>query len=476
MTKRTNLLIAALLLTLSSLTAATNNLGTSDCYSEWMTRSEMKRTPKSYLLDFSSKPKWSYVMGIELESMLDTYLRYGGDDIKQYCKDYTDQMISSNGTISGYTLSDYNLDNVRTGHFVTRMYQLFPEAKNLTAIKTMMTQLEEQHRTEEGVYWHKAIYAWQVWLDGIFMGLPFRVLTAPMIYDEEKAMEIYDDAVNQVKSTYMRTLDEETGLNRHAWDETHEMFWCDKTTGLSQHCWGRAQGWYTMALVELLEALPEDYSRRDEVKEILVKCFDAILKWQDKSTLTWYQVMDSPDRSGNYLEATASSMFTYSLLKASRYGWVDKKYQEEGLKAYDGLVKQFITENSDGTISLTKCCSVAGLGPGISAKVLAAAPTVTENRKRDGSFEYYISETVRSNDAKGIGPFIWASLEKERLAASDDSSISDITVDCSDSPIEIYDLNGVKVAEGIDATASLPTGIYIRRQGNHAEKLLISNP
>lgn len=384
-------------------------------YSEWMTRSEMRRQPKSYLLDFSNRPKWSYVMGIELESMLDTYLRYGGDDIKAYCIEYTDTMISPAGEIRRYNLKDYNLDNVRTGHFVTRMYEHFPEAKNLRAMNTLMLQLNDQPRTKEGVYWHKAIYAYQVWLDGIFMGLPYRVLTASMIYAPEQALPIYDDAVDQVKKTYERTLDPATGLNRHAWDENRDMFWSDNETGLSQHCWARAQGWYTMALVELLDALPDDYARRGEVIELLTKTFDNVIKWQDKKTDVWYQVMDSPTRKGNYLESTASSMFAYSLLKAARKGWVGQSYRDAGIKAYRGILKEFIKENPDGTISLTDCCAVAGLGPGMSPSVKAAAPKVKENTRRDGSYDYYLSEPVRDNDAKGIGPFIWASLEMEQL-------------------------------------------------------------
>ena len=140
-------------------------------YSEWLTYSEMKRVPKSYLLDFSSKPKWSYVMGIELEGMLDTYLKYGGEEIRRYCQEYTDTMINAQGDIRGYDILDYNLDNIRTGHFVTRMYQQWPEDKNLLAMKTMMKQLQDQPRTiADKVFWHKAIYAYQVWLDGIFMG------------------------------------------------------------------------------------------------------------------------------------------------------------------------------------------------------------------------------------------------------------------------------------------------------------------
>ncbi len=383
--------------------------------SQWLTYSEMQRVPESYMLDFSNAPKWSYVMGIELEGMLDTYLRYGDDKIKDYCIMYTDTMINPDGSIRRYKLEDYNLDNVRTGHFVTRMYENFPEEKNLKAIQTMMKQLKDQPRTKDGVYWHKAIYAYQVWLDGIFMGLPFRVLTARDLYSPKEAEKIYNDAVDQLKTTYERTYDAKTGLNRHAWDENHDMFWSDNETGLSQHCWGRAQGWYTMALVEVLDALPEDYARRGEVMELLDKTLANVVKWQDPATGLWYQVMDTPDGEGNYLESTASSMFAYALLKAARKGYADASYREAGEKAYKGIVDHFIKVNPDLTISLTDCCSVAGLGPGLSPSVLKAAPNVKENRRRDGSYAYYLSEPIRDNDAKGVGPFIWASLEMEQL-------------------------------------------------------------
>ena len=403
-------------------------------YSEWLTYSEMKRVPKSYLLDFSTKPKWSYVMGIELEGMLDTYLRYGGEDILKYCKEYTDTMIYADGNIRGFNILDYNLDNIRTGHFVTRMYQKYPEQKNLLAMQLMMKQLKEQPRTiADKVFWHKAIYAYQVWLDGIFMGLPFRTLTAPITCKpakntkaakakaDKEIQAIYDDAVNQLKITYQRTFDPKTELNRHAYDETRKTFWADKETGLSQHCWGRAQGWYTMALVEVLDALPEDYARRGELIDLLKKDFDAILKWQDKKSGVWYQVMDSPKREGNYLESTCSSMFAYALLKAYRKGYVSEKYKDAGIKAYKGIIKNFIKVHPDKTISLTNCCSVAGLGPAATPEVEAAMKkinpkgSVNENTKRDGSYAYYLSEPIRDNDAKGIGPFLWASLEMEML-------------------------------------------------------------
>ena len=396
-------------------------------YAEWMTYSEMERVPRSYLLDFASKPRWSYVMGIELEAMLDTYLAHGGEKIRNYCQEYTDTMINAKGDIRGYNILEYNLDNIRTGHFVTRMYQQWPEVKNLLAMKTMMKQLQNQPRTvADKVYWHKAIYAYQVWLDGIFMGLPFRCLTAPITTTAKEAKKgavnkIYDDAVNQLKITYERTLDKNTGLNRHAYDETRKTFWADKESGLSQHCWGRAQGWYSMALIEVLDVLPENYARRQEVIDLLQKDLDAVLKWQDKKTGLWYQVMDSPKRQGNYLESTCSSMFAYVLLKAWNKGYLGTKYRDAGVKAYQGIIDNFIRVNTDKTISLTQCCSVAGLGPAATPEVEAALKkinpkgSVKENSKRDGSFEYYLSEPIRDNDAKGVGPFIWASLEMEKL-------------------------------------------------------------
>lgn len=394
-------------------------------YSEWMTYSEMQRVPKSFLLDFSTKPKWSYVMGIELEAMLDTYLQYGGQRIKDYCQEYTDTMIDTSGRIRGYKLKDYNLDNIRTGHFVARMYQQHPEAKNLLAMKTLMKQLSQQPRTEaDHVFWHKAIYSYQVWLDGIFMGLPYYTLSASMLLKPQEAKKVYDDAVEQAKTTYERTLDPLTGLNRHAWDETRQMFWADRNTGLSQHCWGRAQGWYTMALIELLDVLPEDYERRAEVIELLKKDLDAVVKWQDKNTGVWFQVMDAPQREGNYLEATCSSMFAYVLLKAHRKGYVSSAYRDAGIRAYKGIINHFVRVNADHTLSLTRCCSVAGLGPGISPQVLKAAPDVKENLRRDGSFDYYISEPTRDNDAKGVGPFIWASLEMETLGYNTNNTLA----------------------------------------------------
>ena len=378
-------------------------------YSEWLTYSEMKRVPHSYLLDFSSKPKWSYVMGIEMEGMLDTYEHYkeGNNAILDYLKEYPAKMIDEKGNITGYKYEDFNLDNVRTAKFILRMHNLFPSKGTEKALKTLFKQLQNQPRTKEGVYWHKAIYANQVWLDGIFMGLPFYCNYAVQTMKPKKAEKYLNDAVDQMIKTDLRTYDEKTQLWKHAWDETHEQFWADKENGKSQHTWARALGWYVMAMTECLDAMPENYARRDEVIKLLNKAMASVVKYQDKATGVWYDVMDVKDPR-NYLESTASSMFAYVLLKGYRKGYLSEKCRDAGVKAYNGILNQFIKVNPDKTISLTKCCSVSGLGPG-------PGPYVKKpNFKRDGSFNYYMSEPIRDNDAKGVGPFIWASLEMEQ--------------------------------------------------------------
>ena len=342
-----------------------------------------------------------------MEGMLDTYLRYKDERILNYLREYPETMIDEKGNVTGYKYEDFNLDNVRTARFVLRMQNMEPQKKNLKALKTIFKQLENQPRTQEGVWWHKAIYANQVWLDGIFMGLPYYTLAAPQLKGK-KAKKFYDDAVDQITKTDFRTYDEKTGLWKHAWDETHTAFWANKDTGLSKHTWGRALGWYVMAMIEVLDALPQDYARRGEVVALLQKAMKAVVRYQDKESGVWYDVLDVNDPR-NYLESTCSSMFAYVLLKGHRLGYLDESYKQAGIKAYEGIVKRFIRVNADKTISLTDCCEVSGLGP-------APGPYVTKpNFKRDGSFDYYMSEPIRDNDAKGVGPFIWASLEMEMM-------------------------------------------------------------
>jgi unsaturated rhamnogalacturonyl hydrolase len=224
------------------------------------------------------------------------------------------------------------------------------------------------------------------------MGAPFYAQYAAHFNQPE----LFDDVVKQFILVHKYTYNPKTGLNYHGWDEKKVQKWADPKTGCSPNYWSRAEGWYAMALVDVLDYLPQNHSGRVKILEILNQVAAGIQKYQDPKMGLWYQVLDQGNREGNYLEATGSSMFTYALLKATRKGYISNDYRAVALKGYSGILKALIKNNSDGTISLTKCCSVAGLGG---------------NPYRDGSYEYYIKEPVRDNDPKGVGPFIMASIE-----------------------------------------------------------------
>lgn len=364
--------------------------------SSTMLFSEIKRNPESWMLDFSKKLKWSYTLGVELESFWDVYQRYGNDRILEYILSYTDKAVNDDGSINTYDLSHYNIDQINTGKLLFKVYDLTKEEKYLKAIHLLYSQLEGQPRTSEGGFWHKNVYPHQMWLDGIYMGSPFLAQYGQRFSENKQA--VYDDVTKQFTLIAKYTFDPATGLFRHAWDESKSQPWANPTTGQSAHTWGRAQGWFFMALIDVLDYIPENYSKRDELLSILRTIADGVLKTQDTKTGLWYQVMDMPDRDGNYLEATCSSMFCYSLLKGVRKGYFGEIHREAGQKAFKGICDHLIKTNADGTISLTQCCEVAGLG-GAS--------------QRNGTFEYYISEPIRDNDPKGIGPFIKACLEME---------------------------------------------------------------
>ena len=366
----------------------------------------MQRVPNPIYLDFTNpvkKPqgKWNYGTGLELESIFDCFKIYGDTIFRNYAGAYVNQMVHDDGTVTGYNIEEYNVDNVRPARLLLQYNRMFPQEKVNKALPIFFKQLETHPRTKDGPWWHKKIYANQVWLDGIYMGLPFYTLYATYNKTPKQARKYYDDAVDQISKTFKRTYDAKTGLWKHAWDETHSMFWADKETGLAKHTWARALGWFVMSMTENLDAIPESYARRKEIIDMLHQTMTAVVKYQDEKSGLWYDVMDVTSDK-NYLESTASAMFTYVLLKGSRLGYLpEPEFRAAGVKAYNAMLERFIKVNPDQTISLTDCCAVSGLGP-------------DSNPRRDGTFEYYMSEPIRDNDAKGVGPFIWASFEMEK--------------------------------------------------------------
>ena len=341
-------------------------------------RSEMARCPEaSYIDGQEGNLKWNYTTGLELKAFLDVYDVYGGEDLLEYVDAWYEAIIGEDGVIYKYKKSNFSTDHICPGRTLFQLYDLTGKQKYRAAMDTLYSQLQDQPRTPEGGFWHKQVYPDQMWLDGLYMAQPFYA---------EYTRRFVADSLQRA----------ETGLLRHAWDSSHQMFWCNPETGQSDHAWGRALGWYCMALVDVVDILP-DGPYKDALIGILNNLYQVLPLYADARTGMWYQVLDSPYREGNYLEATCSAMFVYAWLKGCRLGFLGNL--GGAVQAYDSLLSTFVSEE-DGLVNLNQCCEVAGLGG-------------KDNRR--GDYDYYINERVRANDPKGIGPLIWAALEYEKL-------------------------------------------------------------
>ncbi len=360
-----------------------------------MADSEMTLFPGCSTVDFNPEGKWSYTAGLIALSMVDLWERTGDQKYYEYAKGYADEFINEEGEIRGYKKEDFNIDKVNSGKFLFDLYHKTKDERYKKAIEILRDQLNDHPRTSEGGFWHKKRYSNQMWLDGLYMGEPFYAQ-----YTKEFGNPAdFDDVINQFVTVHKHTYDPVTGLNYHGWDESKEQRWADPETGCSPNFWGRAMGWYAMALVDVLDFIPENHPGREKLLNILNQVAAGIEKYQDTASGLWYQVLDKGKEKGNYQEASVSCMFVYSLMKAVRLHYIDEQYRSVAEKGYRGLLDNFIKENDNGTISLTSVCAVAGLGG---------------NPYRDGTYNYYIGEPVRDNDPKGVGPFILASLEMNK--------------------------------------------------------------
>ncbi|MFC6858519.1 glycoside hydrolase family 88/105 protein [Zunongwangia atlantica] len=363
-------------------------------WSERMLLSEIARFPDPTLLDFREKPKWNYTNGLILTATQRVYEETNKQAYYDYIYEFGDKMVNENGEIKTYTQQDYKLDVLKPGDALLYLYSQTKEERFLKALQTLRMQITGQPRTSDGGFWHKKVYEHQMWLDGLYMAQPFYAHYTKMFSEGEEAEKAYNEIVKQFALIQKHTLDEKTGLLYHGWDEKKQQDWADPNTGTSANFWSRAMGWYGMALVDVLDYLPEDHSGRKDLISYLNQFVDAVAKVQDKDTGLWYQVLDKGDLEGNYLEATGSSMFVYVMAKGVNQGYLPTKYRTIAEKGFQGLLDHLVEVEPSGMVNLKKCCAVAGLGG-----------------DRDGSFEYYINEEVRANDPKGTGPFIMASLE-----------------------------------------------------------------
>lgn len=340
--------------------------------------------------------KWSYDMGVVLKGFEGIWRSTGDPAYYNYIQKSMDFFVDDAGNIKGYTGAEYNIDNVNNGKLLLLLYQVTGKEKYWKAATKLRDQLRTHPRTNEGGFWHKKIYPYQMWLDGLYMGEPFYAEYSYLSHDDTA----FNDIAHQFIYMENHARDAKTGLLYHGWDESKQQKWANPTTGTSPHFWARAMGWYAMALVDALDYFPANHPQRTNLIAILNRLSTAILRVQDANTGLWYDILDKPTAKGNYLEASASSMFVYVLAKGVRKGYLPEKMMPAIKKGYDGILKQFIETDAKGYVNLKGTVSVSGLG---------GTPY------RDGSYEYYIGEPVVVNDAKGIGAFLLASNEIEML-------------------------------------------------------------
>lgn len=377
----------------------TDKIPTDKKWSERMALTLMQQHPEAWRMmgyKLLSAPTWDYPYGLTLLSMQKLYQETGDKRYLQYGKTYMDQLIDKQGNIKGYEIYNFSLDYINNGKLLFLLHKEYKDDRYLKAMKTLRTQLEWQPRTHTGGFWHKRWYPYQMWLDGLYMGASY---WAQYAREFNEPTEVFSDIAHQFILVESKTRDPKTGLLYHAWDESKLQQWADTETGRSHYFWSRALGWYAMALVDTLEYFPEDHEDYGKLVAVLNRLAKALVSFQHESGL-WYQVTDQGDRFGNYLETSGTAMVSYAIAKGVKQGYLPKEYLKVAQKAHDGLVSDYIKINpANNELNLIQTVGGTGLG---------------NVPYRPGTFDYYVSEAIRTNDPHGIGPFILASLELGR--------------------------------------------------------------
>lgn len=342
--------------------------------------------------------KWDYDWGVTLGGIEQVWLATGERKYFEYIKHNIDRFVQADGSVRKYSLAEYSLDRIKTGTLFFRLYDETGDERYVKALRLFRQQLDTHPRTRDGGFWHKLIYPHQMWLDGVYMASPFYAEYARR-FGEPAA---FDDVAQQITLMEAYARDPRTGLLYHGWDESKGQRWADPVTGCSPHFWGRAMGWYAMAIVDVLDDFPADHARRPDIVAVFERMTAALAAVADPATGLWYQVLDQGPRPGNYLEASGSCMFTYALAKAARLGIGGAAALGMAERAYEGILAKLIRTDAQGLVHLEGNCLVAGLGG---------------EPYRDGSYEYYVSQPIVTDDFKGVGPFIRAGLEIGSLTA-----------------------------------------------------------
>ena len=342
-------------------------------------------------------PHWNYIDGCMITALLCAYELTGEKKYFDFAESFIDYYVDDNGSIRGYSQERFNLDDINEGRVLFDLYKKTGKEKYKKAIFLLMDQLKKQPRTVTGNFWHKMIYPNQIWLDGLYMAQVFYLR-----YQKEFGNGDYSDTVSQFQNVRKYMFDEKKKLYYHGMDCSKTVFWADERTGRSKSFWLRAIGWFLISLVDCIDYIDDD-NVRSKLSELFAEAIDGIAQYADPETGMFWQVVDCGGRKGNYLETSGSSMVAYAMMKGARLGVINKKYTEQGKKTFDGICNKYLKLSSEGEMNLGGICLVAGLGP-------------DDNRRRDGSYEYYISEPVVENDAKGVAPFVLCYTEVMRIS------------------------------------------------------------
>ena len=366
---------------------------------ELIARSTPERTAWNIEKIRQGKPAdWNYIDGCMMTALLAMAQITGDRRYADFVEGFIDAFVEADGTVRTFREDKHSLDDINEGRVLFDLYRATGKEKYRLAAEKLHAALMDQPRTAEGSFWHKQIYPNQVWLDGIYMAQPFSAL-----YEKHFGAGDYGDVLGQIETVRARMRDEKTGLYYHGYDASRSAFWADRETGCSQSFWLRSIGWFSVALADLLELLPAG-AARERIAAIFSDLMASVSHYADAETGMYWQVVDQGGREGNYLESSGSSMLAYAMLKGARLGVLAKEYAAQGQKTFDGIVKRYLSFAENGALQLGGICLVAGLGP-------------EDNRRRDGTYAYYISEPVVQNDAKGVAPFVLCYTEVKRLTA-----------------------------------------------------------
>jgi unsaturated rhamnogalacturonyl hydrolase len=358
-------------------------------------QSTINAYPDPSKLSIISPGKWTYEYGFFLNAMSKTP-DTDGMEYFNYMKGWVDNFITTDGQWRPgvYDQTEYKLDDILPGRLCIWLYQQTKDERYKKVADQLVDQLKSQPKTKDGGYWHKQIYPYQMWLDGIYMGDVFSMQYAAAFNQPQW----FDEGVHQIKLMYQHAHDPATGLLFHGWDESMNKVWADPQKGTSPERWARAVGWYAMALIECLDYLPQGHPERKNIEKIFTDLCKSILKYQDQKSKLWYQVMDKGSQPGNWIETSSSAMFIYVLAKGANKKLLDKSYWASAEAAFNSLVKNYVYQDDAGNLHLDQAVKVGTLN----------------FKNSRGDYAYYVSGERRLDDYKGLAAWLYASLELKR--------------------------------------------------------------